>query len=110
MIVLVGSVAPSGVSANARDPNLPQLNGWHWSAGFVGSYRFASTMPLQWMRNEASAGVNVVSNSSYRNPDFNLTSSSSANVDIGMSDANTDRCGGPSGTLYWVGCAEYGAS
>lgn len=52
-------------------------------------------------------GCNKVNNSAYRNPDFNLTTSSSAHVDIGMSDANSDKC---AGKLYWVGCAEYRAS
>jgi hypothetical protein len=61
-------------------------------------------MPLQWMRNEASAAVDVVSNSVIRNPDFNLTTSSSANVNIGMRNSSTGYCGGK--YLGWVACAE----
>lgn len=91
----------SPVSANAADP---YLVGNVWGYGFHGTFRYQSTMPLQWMRNEATAGVGVVSGAPYRNPSFSLTTSSSANVHIGMRNSSSSPCAGV--YLGWVACAE----
>lgn len=98
--VAIGTSGGSQVAANAADP---YLVGNVWGYGFSGTFRYQSTMPLQWMRNEATAGVAVISTSPYRNPYLSLTTSSSANVNIGMRNSSSSSCAGSFG---WVACAE----
>lgn len=96
----VGAITP--VSANAPDPILNF--GWIWPINTVGTYRFDASFPTtSWMRSAATAGVNTISHSPYRNPDFNTTTSGSANVTLRFLNSSTNQCA--SLGYYWVGCA-----
>jgi hypothetical protein len=99
--LIVSAAIPPPAYANGPAPWL--LGGWHWNNGARPTYRFAGSMPLQWMRNEAIAGVNASGNTMYQNPVFRLTSSDSANVTVGMK-ATPGWCAG--GFNEWYGCAE----
>jgi len=89
--------------AAANGPVPPLLGGWHWPNGARPTYVFAASMPLQWMRNEAIAGVNASGNTPYQNPVFRLVSYSSANVVVGMR-ATPAPCTGATPTI-WYACA-----
>lgn len=92
----------SPTNANAPDPILDF--GWKWPINYVGTYRFDSTFATTgWVRSAASAGVNTISHSPYRNPDFNLTDAAAANVTLRMRNSATNNCAGLG--YYWVGCA-----
>lgn len=96
-MVLVLSAQP--VAANGPVP--PLLGGWHWPNGSRPTYAFAASMPAQWMRNEAIAGVNAAGNTPYQNPVFRLVTSS-ANVIVGMRPTPAP-CVGSTPTV-WYAC------
>lgn len=73
---------PPPVSADGPVPSL--LGGWHWPNGARPTYAFAASMPLQWMRNEAAAGVSASGATPYQNPVFRVVSSGTPNVTVGM--------------------------
>src|SRR5690606_2701863 len=54
LVALLLLPAAPPVAADGPVPSL--LGGWHWPNGSRPTYKFASSMPLQWMRNEAVAG------------------------------------------------------
>jgi hypothetical protein len=89
-------------AADAADPTLDF--GWTWPQDYVGTYRFDAGYPTaSCMRSAASTAVNTISHSPYRNPDFNLTTSTSANVHLQFLSSASYSCAGYG--YYWVGCA-----
>jgi hypothetical protein len=98
--LLLTATAPP-VTANGPVPSL--LGGWHWPNGSRPTYKFAASMPLQWMRNEASAGVNASGSTRYQNPVFRLLSSGTTNVTVGMR-ATPAICVGSVPTV-WYACS-----
>lgn len=98
--LIVSAAIPPPASANGPVP--PLLGGWHWPNGSRPSYIFAASMPLEWMRNEAVAGVKASGNTIYQNPVFRRIFSGNANVTVGMR-ATPGVCVGtiPSN---WYGC------
>lgn len=99
--LLLGIVATTPVLANGPVPSL--FNGWHWANGSRPTYVFASSMRLQWMRSEATAGVNASGQTPYQNPVFRLVSSGPANVTVGMR-ATPAPCVGTTPSV-WYACA-----
>lgn len=102
--VLSGMLAP-GVRANANDPlNLPAI----WPFGFSGTYRWGPGFTSSWMRTQESAAISTIGHTAYRNPDFHLTTSSSANGVVDMKNAHTTSC--PDGHAHdhfgWLACAD----
>lgn len=100
-LLLTQAAGPSPVSANGPVPSL--LGGWHWPNGSRPMYAFASSMPLQWMRNEAVAGVAASGNTPYQNPVFRLVSSGTRNVTVGMRSTPAP-CVGSVPTV-WYACS-----
>lgn len=103
-VVLLGLLltdAAPPVSAVGPVPSL--LGGWHWPNASRPTYTFASSMPLQWMRNEAAAGVNASGSTPYQNPVFRLVSAGTANVTVGMR-ATPAPCVGSVPTV-WYACS-----
>lgn len=99
LLTFVGAGIASG---NAADPFMDF--GWKWSKGYVGTFRYDSSFPTTtWMRQAATASVNHISHSPYQNPDFNITTSSTANVHLQFLNGDTTSCAGSFG---WVGCAK----
>lgn len=103
-LLLLTQAAPP-VSANGPVPSL--LGGWHWPNASRPTYAFASSMPLQWMRNEAAAGVAASGNTRYQNPVFRLISGT-ANVTVGMRPTPAP-CVGSVPTV-WYACSRVGGS
>lgn len=102
LALFVASALAPPVTANGSVP--PLFPGWGgWADGSRPTYKFASSMPLQWMRNEAAAGVNASGNTQYQNPVFRLVSSGSTNVTAGMRISPSYCAGTYSG---WYGCTE----
>lgn len=100
VVLLLHAGAPP---AGANGPVPPLLGGWHWPNGSRPSYKFAASMPLQWMRNEAIAGVNASGSTPYQNPVFRLFSSGTTNVTVGMR-ATPAPCVGTQATV-WYACS-----
>jgi hypothetical protein len=71
---------------------------------YVGTYRYDSSFGLTWMRNEANAAMPKIGHSPYRNPDFHVTTSTSANGTLKMANSNVTSC---LGSFNWLGCALY---
>ncbi len=99
IMLVVGSAAPTPAAAAANDPLLDF--GWTWPPGFTGTWRFGSFPTTSWMR---TAVTNAASHTRYRNPDFEYTTRTSANVTVEYRDGGTS-CAGKIG---WVGCAKTG--
>lgn len=104
LLLVVGSAAPAPAAAAAYDPLLDL--GWTWPAGTTGTWRFGSFPTTSWMRTAVTNAVNTASHTAYANPDFEYTTSSSANVTVEYKDGGTS-CAGKTG---WVGCAKTGIS
>lgn len=104
VVALTGAVALAvALPVAANGPPPPLLGGWSWPDSSRPTYAFASSMPLQWMRNEATAGVNASGNTPYQNPVFRLVSSGTPNVTVGMR-ATPAPCVGSTPTV-WYACA-----
>ncbi|MBI2776341.1 MAG: hypothetical protein HYX57_03600 [Chloroflexi bacterium] len=102
--VLSGMLAP-GVAANANDP----LNAGVWGANFRGTYQWGPNLTVGWMRSQASAAIATIGHTLYRNPDFELTTSSSANGIVDMKDNHSTPCpdADPGHThIEWLACAD----
>lgn len=93
---------PGAPPASANGPVPSLLGGWHWPNASRPTYAFASSMPLQWMRNEATAGVAASGNTRYQNPVFRLVSGA-ANVTVGMRPTPAP-CVGSVPTI-WYACS-----
>lgn len=105
--MLALAVAASGVlpaSANLPDP---YTGTWKWPLNYVGTYRYDSTFGLTWMRNEANAAQPKIGHTAYQNPDFHVTTSTSANGTLKMANSNLVSC---FGSYNWLGCAAYDPS
>lgn len=92
---------PPPVSADGPVRSL--LDGWRWPNGSRPTYAFAGSMPLQWMRAEAAAGVSASGSTPYQNPVFRSVSSGTANVTVGMR-ATPAPCVGSVPTV-WYACS-----
>lgn len=104
VVALAGATTfVAALPAAANGPPPPLLGGWSWPDGSRPTYAFAASMPLQWMRNEANAGVNASGNTPYQNPVFRLISSGTPNVTVGMR-ATPAPCVGSTPTV-WYACA-----
>lgn len=74
-----------------------------WADGARPTYTFASSMSLQWMRNESIAGINASGNTRYQNPVFRQITSGTPNVTVGMRSSPSNCAGVYSA---WYGCTE----
>jgi hypothetical protein len=101
-VVALLLMLPAAPPASANGPVPSLLGGWHWPNASRPTYAFLSSMPLQWMRNEAAAGVSASGNTRYQNPIFRLVSGS-ANVTVGMR-ATPAPCVGSIPTV-WYACS-----
>lgn len=101
LLLVVGSLAPAPASAAAYDP---VLLGWTWPAGTTGTWRFGSFPTTSWMRTSVTNAINTASHTAYANPDFEYTTSSSANVTMEYKDSSTTSC--TTGVYNWVACAK----
>jgi hypothetical protein len=102
----VGTLSPGPATAADYDP---VLLGWTWPAGYTGSWRFGSFPTTAWMRTAVTNAVTTISHSPYRNPDFEYTTGTSANVTVEYVDPSLNACPG----LYpytWIGCAKTSAT
>ncbi|MBY0397892.1 MAG: hypothetical protein K2X91_15675 [Thermoleophilia bacterium] len=110
LLLVVGSAAPTPAAAAAPDPPLEQLGGWTWPPGFTGTWRFGSFPTTSWMRTAVTSAVNAASHTRYRNPDFESTTSASANVTVEYKDSSLSENYCTPGIYNWVGCAKTGIS
>lgn len=100
------TVAVTALPAAANAPD-PYTGTWKWPLNYVGTYRYDASLGLTWMRNEGNAAHGVIGHSPYRNPDFHVTTSSSANGTMKMANSNVTSC---LGSYNWLGCAVYSPS
>ncbi|MBI2764042.1 MAG: hypothetical protein HYX54_09935 [Chloroflexi bacterium] len=96
---LLLAIWPSTTLGAAPDPLKTDV----WGKGFVGTYRFASNVTLGWMKSAISRAVGTISHTAYANPDFHLTSGSSANGTIQYLSSSTYACDISYG---WKGCGD----
>ena len=103
LLVLAGLLLlatwPSATLGAAPDPS----KGNTWGTSFVGSYRFAANVTLAWMRSAVSRAVVTISHTASANPDFHLTTGSSANGTIQYLSSLTTYC---DQYLNWKGCGD----
>ncbi|MBI2775905.1 MAG: hypothetical protein HYX57_01380 [Chloroflexi bacterium] len=93
-------IAPiSTARAAAPDPIKSDV----WGKGFTGTYRFASNVPSGWMRSAISRAIATISSTSYANPTFRVTTSSTANGTIQYLKPSSNSC---DGDLSWRACAD----
>ena len=96
----VGTLSPGPVGAADYDP---PLLGWTWPAGTTGCWRFGSFPSTSWMRTAVTNAINTISHSPYRNPDFEFTTGTSANITVEYLDSSVTSC---AGKINWIGCAK----
>ena len=100
LLLAVGALSPGPAAAADYDP---ALLGWAWPAGTTGTWRFGSFPTTSWMRTAVTNAVNTISHSPYRNPDFEYTTGSSANVTVEYVNSSATPC--TTGVYNWKGCA-----
>lgn len=101
---LLLSVLPSVARGGAPDPLKTDI----WGKSFIGTYRFAANVTVGWMKSAISRAVATISNTSYANPNFRLTSGSSANGTIQYVSSVQGAPGALScdGSWNWKGCGD----
>lgn len=103
--LIIALWAPNPVAANANDP----LGDAIWPTAYTGTYRFGPGLTRAWMRTEVTAAVATMSHTTARNPDFHLTTSSSANGVVDMKNNHSTPCpDGDPGHVHveWLACAD----
>lgn len=96
MALVLGS--PVNVFANAADPTKSGV----WPLDFVGTYWFHD-MSTGWMRTAVNAASTSIGHIDARNPDFHVSTSSSATGDVHFWPASQNSC---DGSTTWTGCAD----
>lgn len=98
--LLLLSSAASPARANLADPRCSNV----WGLDFGGTYYFhGSEFPAAWMKSAIDRANATIGHGDARNPDFHVTTSTSANGVVHFMSSATNQC---DGELDWKGCAD----
>lgn len=108
VIASLAGVLAVSVPATASAHNDGYLGSWQWPTDYVGTYRFDAGFSSSWMQSAFSRAVTTIGHQDSRNPDFEVTTASSANGVVSLR-SNESTCG-LNGPIHWGACAQYSPS